>query len=181
MRRLPPPSRPDFAEYKRQFRLPPLLFVSNFGLLGRTEAKLPSDGFSLVDPLDGAVDHCDLMLEVAGYGRYPQILAPLSVGDPVWLQAEPWNEVDQNAVVIRASGQTIGYVNRLQAAAFQQWLRERAITSVVERLNGQPAPRAFVFIRIRPARARANASAAPSPAARWMPATDRRLLTPNMG
>lgn len=151
MRRLPPPSRPDFAEYKRQFRLPPSLFVSNFALLGRTEAKLPSDGFSIVDPLDGSAASYDLMLEIAGY-RYHGYKVALSIGDPVSIELELDNEVDPGAVVIQAAGRKIGYSNRLQAPAFRQWLAERRVTAMVERLNGRPVkPRAFIFVRIRPA------------------------------
>jgi hypothetical protein len=154
MRRLPPPSRPDFVEYKRQFRLPPYLFVSNFALLGRTEAKLPGDGFSVVDPLDGSVQHCDLMLEVAGY-RYHTEETQLAIGDPVELRPEPENEHDPNAVVIQTvTARKVGYINRLQTAAFRQWLSERRVTAVVERLGGRRGkPRAFIFVRVRPAAA----------------------------
>jgi hypothetical protein len=152
MRRLPPRSRRDFAEYKHQFRLSPHLYLSNFALLGRTEAKLPNDGFSVVDPLDGAADHCDLMLEVAGYRYYAEKVC-LTVGDPVELRPEPENEHDPGAVLIRAVGYTIGYMNRLQAGAFRQWLGGRNVTAVVERLNGRPGkPRAFIFVWVRPAR-----------------------------
>jgi hypothetical protein len=151
MRRLPPPSRPDFAEYKRQFRLPPHLFVSNFALLGRTEAKLPGDGFSVVDPLDGSAQACDLMLEVAGY-RYYAAETRLAVGYSVVLRPEPENEHDPSAVVIQVAKSKVGYINRLQTAAFRQWLSERRVTASVERLNGRPdKPRAFIFVRVRPA------------------------------
>jgi HIRAN domain len=150
MRRLPPPSRPDFAEYKRQFRLPPNLFVTNFALLGRTEAKLPGDGFSIVDPFDGSTANCDLMLEIAGY-RYYAEQTVLSLGDPVSIESEPDNEHDPSAVLVRAAGCKIGNINRLQALAFRRWLAERQVTAVVERLNGRPGkPRAFIFVRVRP-------------------------------
>jgi hypothetical protein len=154
MRRLPPPNRPDFAEYKRQFRLPPHLFVSNFALLGRTEAKLPGDGFSVVDPLDGSAPLCDLMLEVAGY-RYHVPETELAVGDPMELRPEPENERDPNAVAVRmVKGSAVGYINRLQTTALRQWLSERSVTAAIERLNGRPGkPRAFIFVRVRPAAA----------------------------
>jgi hypothetical protein len=151
MRRLPPRTRSDFEEYKGQFRLPPHLPLTDFTLLGQTEAKLPSDGFSVVDPLNEAIDQCDLMTEVAGY-RYYARNVQLAVGDLLTIQAEPENEQDPNAVAIRAANQTIGYINRLQAGAFQVWLRKREVSAVVERLNGRPErPRAFAFIRVRPA------------------------------
>jgi hypothetical protein len=120
MRRLPARSRPDFEEYKRQFRLPLGLDLSDFALLGQTEAKLPSDGFSLVDPLDGGVDRRELLLEVAGHRYYAGNLR-LAVGDQVSLEPEPSNEQDPQAVAMRVADRTIGYVNRLQTAAFQRW------------------------------------------------------------
>jgi hypothetical protein len=157
MRRLPPRARPDFEAYKRQFRLTPASDLSDFALLGLTEAKLPSDGFSLVDPLDGKAARRDLMLEVAGH-RYYAEQVHLSVGDAVTVEAEPGNQHDPNAVVMRVAGRVIGYINRLQATAFQRWLTERDVSAVIERLNGQPGrPRAFVFVKVRPARSRLKA------------------------
>lgn len=150
MRRLPPRTRPDFEEYKRQFRLPPDLRLSDFALLAQTEAKLPSDGFSVVDPLAGEIERCDLMLEVAGY-RYYAPKVQLAVGDLLTIRAEPGNEHDPDAVVIRAADQTVGYINRLQAGAFKQWLAERQVSGLIERLNGRlEKPRAFAFVRVRP-------------------------------
>jgi hypothetical protein len=159
MRRLPPRSRPDFAEYASQFRLRPDSRLSDFALLGLTEAKLPSDGFSLVDPLDVHLDFCELMLEVAGYRHYVGKL-PLTprLADPVEMLPEPSNPYDRNAVQICLSEHKIGYVNRLQAGTFLQWISERRISACIERLNGDPGrPRAFVFVRIRPPVARVAA------------------------
>lgn len=154
MRRLPPQTRSDFQEYKHQFRLSTgLNFLSDFSLLGHTEAKLPSDGFSVVDPLDKATEQCDLMLEVAGYRYYAESIQ-LAIGDPISIQAEPTNKFDPDAVMICAAGKKIGNINRLQARTFQHWLRERNVSGVIERLNGRPGrPRAFIFVRVRPASA----------------------------
>ena len=151
MRRLPPRGRSDFDEYRRQFRLRPSQAISDFALLGQTEAKLPSDGFSVVDPLDGTLSHCDLMLEIAGYRYYPA-RAGVAVGNAVTVQPEPDNEHDPAAVAVRVRGEKVGNINRLQTAAFHQWLSERTVTAVIERLNGRPEkPRAFIFVRVRPA------------------------------
>jgi hypothetical protein len=159
MRRLPPRSREDFFEYTRQFRLKPNAEVSDFALLAVTEAKLPNDGFSLVDPLDPASDWCDLMLEIAGYRHYaPKLLSPISVGDSVSLMPEPSNKFDPSAVKICRDNLTIGYVNRLQADTFRCWLANHRLSATIERLNGRPdRPRAFVFVRVRPRRASAAA------------------------
>jgi hypothetical protein len=158
-RRIPPKRRPDFQDYKRQFRLAPDLDPSDFALLGLTEAKLPSDGFSIVDPLDGSVASCDLMLEIAGYRYYAQNGAiTVEVGEPVDVLAELGNAKDVNAVQICADGRKIGNINRLQAGAFQRWLAERNMSAVIERLNGKPNwPRAFIFVRVRPEQTRVAA------------------------
>jgi hypothetical protein len=68
-RRLPPRNRSDFPDYVEGFRLPKDLEISDLALLALTTAKLPSDGFSIVDPLDPAIEQCDLVLEIAGF-RY---------------------------------------------------------------------------------------------------------------
>lgn len=153
LRRLPPRNRPDFDLYLRQFRLAPTLELSDVGLLAHTEAKLPSDGFSIVDPLDSATRQYDLLLEVAGYRYYSKQVEQLMIpGEAVNVSAEPDNEHDPHAVRLSVKGCTIGYVNRLQADAFLTWLHEAKVTAVVERMNGRPNhPRAFVFVRIREA------------------------------
>lgn len=90
MRRIPPRSRPDFDAYCRHFGLPDGRPVSNWALLGLTGAKLPSDGFSLVDPLDPDGERCDLMLEVAGFRHQDaRETATVSVGNTVQLIPEP--------------------------------------------------------------------------------------------
>jgi hypothetical protein len=159
MRRLPPRNRPDFLEYKQQFRLAPDLDVSDFALLGHTEAKLPNDGFSVVDPLDAEIDWCDLMLEVAGFRYYTdQQLPGLEIGAPVEIKPEPDNPKDRHAVRVCVGGCTIGYINRLQTRTFLRWLSHRRVTGMVERLNGRAErPRAFIFVRVRPVQAHAAA------------------------
>lgn len=151
--RLPPRNRPDFNEYKEKFRLPADLAISDFALIGQTEAKLPSDGFSVVDPLDGSATECDALLEVAGYRHYVTDFGPpwgARLGDKVEIVAEPENPVDPGAVKVMLLGRQIGHVNRLQAPSFLVWLRSRSVEAVVERFNGKPGrPRAFIFVRIR--------------------------------
>jgi hypothetical protein len=151
MRRLPPPSRADFAEYKAYFRLKPDRHVSDLAMLGYTEAKLANDGFSLVNPLECAGDRLDLMIEIAGYRYHMEGHPPLKVGDILTFKPEPTNEHDPNAVLINSADRRVGYVNRLQALAFLGWLNDHSIHAVVERINGNPdRPRIFVFVRIVP-------------------------------
>jgi hypothetical protein len=156
LRRLPPRGRPDFANYMAHFRLPPSAKLSDFALLAYTEAKLPSDGFSLVNNLDEMHRPCEFVLEVAGYRHYAGKVQPLALGEVVDLVPEPTNAFDSNAIAVQAHGQTIGYINRLQTSAFHHWIRDKAVVSVIERLNGTtPKPRAFIFIWVKQAQSRA--------------------------
>lgn len=157
--RLPPLNRPDFAAYKSQFRIGAPIDLTLTNLLAITEAKLPSDGFSVVDPLNPASLNYDLMLEIAGYRYYADAVATLMApGRMVDICREPSNPHDSNAIQLLVEGKKVGNVNRLQTRAFQSWLGEASVTAVVERMNGRPGhPRAFVFVRVRPAKSVAAA------------------------
>ncbi len=151
LRRLPPRARPDFDAYKAQFRLKPDLALSDFTLLAYTGARLPSDGFSVVDTLDDIRAPSELVLEVVGHRHYVGALKkPLGIGEALELVPEPQNPHHKNAIVVKAKGEPIGYVNRLQTAAFHKWLREGSVEATLDRLNGSSdRPRAFMFVRIR--------------------------------
>jgi hypothetical protein len=159
LRRLPPRSRADFAAYKAQFRLHTKLDLSDFALLAYTEAKLPSDGFSIVNPLQDVHGPCQFVFEVAGYRHYAKTLtSPLTLGQPLQFVPEPTNKYDPNAVRVEATKEVIGYVNRLQADAFLRWLRDGVVSGCVERLNGNPdKPRAFMFVSVLPQKSAAAA------------------------
>lgn len=150
MRRLPPRTRSDFDAYAARFLLPPNSRLSDATLLGRTEATLPSDGFSVVDPLDPSLERCDLLLEVAGFRHYAAKV-DVRVGQPVAVVADPANAYDANAVEFTVDGGKFGNVNRLQAATFRRWLVIAEVGARIERLNGTPErPRAFVRVKVRP-------------------------------
>jgi hypothetical protein len=159
MRRLPPRSRPDFAAYARHLRLRVDTEFSAFALLSLSEAYLPSDGFSVVDPLTPDSRRHELVLEVAGY-RYYALKGDVPLpkaGDAVEILPEPGNAHDANAVQILFKGSKIGNVNRLQAETFRVWTTEGRVSAVVDRLNGRPQrPRLFLFVRIAALEERAN-------------------------
>jgi hypothetical protein len=150
-RRLPPRSRADFTRYLEHFRLRSADTLGVFALLAVTEAKLPSDGFSLIDPLDASALRRDLVFEIAGHRHYRDSRAGLSEGQAVRLARDPSNSHDPHAVRIEADGRLIGFVNRLQAPTVGGWLETREVSASLLRLNGTPEkPRAFVFLRVRP-------------------------------
>ena len=148
MRRLPPRSRADFSQYLEGLRLAPMGNLSDFALLGYSEAKLPSDGFSLVNPLDEVGIPNEFLFELAGYRHHEPSLTKSDMGAAVALVPETANPFDPNAVVIQYKGKTIGYINRLQAPTVGRWLRNYQVSAVREKLNGRPdKPRAFIFLR----------------------------------
>jgi hypothetical protein len=152
LRRLPPTSRSDFGNYLAYFCIPQATRMSPLALLAATEARLPSDGFSLINPLDPLADCVEVVLEIAGFRHYRNNAPNLTLDDPLQLEPEPSNRHDPGAVRITSRGRTIGYVNRLQAPTARTWLTSRTLQCWVARLNGRPeAPRAFAFLQVRPA------------------------------
>ncbi len=151
MRRLPPRSRSDFAAYEQHLRVRPGTPLTDFALLGLSEAYLPSDGFSVVDPLDPTVDQRQLVIEVAGYRYYANKAGAVlpEVGDAVDIVPEDDNEFDPRAVAVQYKGHKIGNINRLQVETFRTWISQERIEASVDRLNGRvDRPRLFVFVRV---------------------------------
>ncbi|HMN20925.1 MAG TPA: HIRAN domain-containing protein [Ottowia sp.] len=149
MRRLPPRSRGDYARYLEQFRLRPGAEISDFALLAYTGAKLPGDGFSIIDPLDQVTAPSEVIIEVAGFRHTSQVpLDEITVGSPVQLVAEPDNPHDRNAVVMLTQGRKIGHVPRQQAVGVRRWMDRGTLSAHVERVNGTPErPLVYVFLR----------------------------------
>jgi len=146
MRRLPPRSRGDYAQYLEQFRLRPETRISDFALLAYTGAKLPGDGFSIISPLEDVVEPCEILVEVAGF-RYNSQLSHANVhpGVPVRFEAEADNPHDQNAVAIFVLDQRIGYVPRQQASAIHRLCEAGSLSARVERVNGR-SDRPLVYL-----------------------------------
>lgn len=151
LRRLPPFGRSDFGAYLQHFRIPGTTTVPPLALLGATEARLPGDGFSLVDPFDSEQLFCDAVLEIAGHRHYPSSRSSLTLGQSLELVREPEHPHDADAISVRAAGHVIGYVNRVQAPTVSKWIETRRVESSLLRLNGSiTKPRAFAFLSVRP-------------------------------
>lgn len=149
-RRIPPRSRTDFKQYLNYFSIPESVDVSLMQLLAISEARLPGDGFSLVDPLDSSMSAGEVSIEIAGYRHESPHTLP-SLGAQLELRAEPENEWDPLAVAIYLGAVRIGFVNKIQAPVVGAWLSTRAIECVLLRFNGrQGAPRAYALLKIRP-------------------------------
>lgn len=151
MRRLPPRSRSDFAAYERHLRIKPGLSFSDFALLSLSEAYLPNDGFSVVDPLRPDVERRELVLEVAGFRYYALKLgaAVPQPGDPVEIVPEIDNPYDPSAVAVIFADTKVGNINRLQAETFRIWAGQNRLRAVADRVIGRAdRPRLFVYVEV---------------------------------
>lgn len=149
LRRLPPPSRTDYARYLERLGLRPGAALSDFAMLGYSGAALPSDEFSIVNPFDEAPAPCEFMTEAAGVRHYWPPARPLAPGDRVDLTAEPENPRDSQAIRLSVDGQTIGYINRAQTTPFHEWLSRNPVEVFVTRVNGnRDRPHIVLFVRV---------------------------------
>jgi hypothetical protein len=147
-RRLPPKSRSDFGRYLEYFSIEPSQAPTGLTLFALTEARLPSDGFSLVDPLDYDMPSGEMPFEIAGFRHVAKGISP-QVGQELRLVSEPGNEHDANAVQVLLGDRLLGYVNRIQAPVVGQWMKSRHLECVVLRFNGRPgSPRAYGLLRL---------------------------------
>lgn len=151
LRRLPPRKRGDFVKYLEQWRLAPNVEISDFALLGHTGAKLPNDGFSLINPFDHVDLPFEFYIEVAGFRHQLNIsVDDITVGMDAVFIAEPANEHNGDAVRIEVGGKKIGYVNNAQCKAFTRWLgANSSISASVERINGSiDRPLIYIYGRV---------------------------------
>lgn len=150
MKRLPPRTRRDFPEYLQMFRLPVDVQLSDFALLGYTGARLPSDDFALLLPLEDFIAPYELLVEVSGFRHESQASpAELAVGDAVTLVPQP-HAKDEHAVDILWRGRKLGHAPRLQAQALGRLARENRLTASIVRVNGsadRPVVRLFIAVR----------------------------------
>jgi hypothetical protein len=150
-RRLPPRSRSDFGEYLQRFGLPRNATLSDFALLGYSEAKLPSDGFSVVNDFEDVKGDFEFVTEIAGFRYYGgmSMVIPEVIGSPVGFRPEPANKHDRNAVRVELNGVLIGYVNRLQSCAFLRWLEAGHVSAQIHRIDGSPVrPQVHMFVSV---------------------------------
>lgn len=145
MRRLPPRDRADFSELLTRFGLPSDRAYSDLTLLAYTGARLTRDSFSVCETFDGFEGAFSYVFDVAGNRHYVDY-NQLELGEAIHFEPEPTNEVDPNAIrLARADGETVGYVNRLQAETVRRWLDNGSVTATVFRVNGRlQYPRLFV-------------------------------------
>jgi len=149
MLRLPPRKRSDFSKFLASFRIPAEAIVSDFALLGYSEARLPGDGFSIINPYDDAVAPCQFVSEVSGYRHHKGLEMELEVERELAFEPDRENPFDANAIKITVESVTIGYVNKCQTAAFSSWIRCGRVHATIDRKNGTTLkPRLLMFVSV---------------------------------
>ncbi len=147
--RLPPRSRIDFNVFLDALRIPHDANISNFALLGYSEARLPGDGFSIVNPFDEFIVPCEILSEIAGFRFYLDTYDDINLGTELNFEFEKNNPKDPNAIKVLAGDNHLGYVNRVQTRAFRYWLTNNNLKAVVERKNGRPSQeRLHMFVKV---------------------------------
>jgi len=147
MLRLPPRKREDFKNFLQSLRLPTDAVISDFALLGYSEARLPGDGFSIVNPFDDAPVPCQFLSEVAGYRYFQGSSMDIKCGEVVTFETEPDNPYDPMAIKILLRGEQIGFVNRCQTVPFHKWMACNKLHATIEKKNGTPTkPRLLLFV-----------------------------------
>lgn len=148
MRRLPPKTRADYAQYLEGFRIRPGTELSNFALLGYTGAKLPSDGFAIINPFSNVDAPFEFLLEAAGY-RYMQNVK-VDSGDRTTFKSEFDSTLQEDVIKIFVGSQHIGYVTRALIPSFRDWMNSgRIIDSWIEKKNGNPEqPIVYLYMQI---------------------------------
>lgn len=153
MRRLPPRKRGDFDRFLTALRIKDATDVSDFALLGYSGAKLPDDGFVVVNPFDNIAPPFEFLLPIQGYRYYEKNLAyeKLAVGQVAVFVPEPDNKFDPEAIKIEIGGHHVGYVCRGLTSQLKSWLvREYIINASIERLNGTAdRPIIFLYVEVR--------------------------------
>ncbi len=148
MRRLPPKSRADYAQYLEGFRIQPNTNLSDFALLGYTGARLPSDGFAIVNPFYEINTSFEFLLEAAGY-RYISNLK-IDYDDRVSFRKEFDNNRNEEVIKIFVGDQHIGYVTRALIPYMKAWIVSgRIVDAWVEKKNGNPEqPVVYIYVEI---------------------------------
>lgn len=154
MRRLPPRTRGDLPQYLEGLRLKPDVKLSNFGLLGYSGGRLPSDGFSFVHPFNNVNGRvCELLVEAAGYRHIiKEKEIHLQIGDQVSFRKDFYQPLDEPEIKLYVKDQNIGSINRGLMPTFIDWIDSNRIENAwIEKINGSEGrPAVYVFVKILP-------------------------------
>lgn len=126
--RLPDRKRRDIDKILEKYNLSEF---DEFELLRKSEARLPIDTYSFIDPIFPEEETVQREFFVMGVrhktpceGKDCSLLPKVNVGDELEFEAEPENNYDVNAVKVRTkSGEVLGYVPRYYNVAILDRLK----------------------------------------------------------
>jgi len=152
MRRLPPRSRNDFGRFLTALRLNADVKdnISDFALLGYSGAKLPGDGFCVINTFENAQAPFEFLTNVEGYSYYKKKISyDVNIGDSLGFNFEPDNKFDNNAVAIMLDENKIGYVCRGLNCSFAKWIKKGlSLQASIERINGtKDKPKLYALVK----------------------------------
>lgn len=155
-KRLASPSRSDYADYLRSYRLPPDRAdqLTVMQLLAYTGGVLAGDGFSFAHTFDNAQPPFDFTFEIAGFrhndGMKEFSLAALQ-NQPVTLAHDPENPHDDHAVAVWHQQTRLGFVPKGMATALvDKIMNQYTMQASITRINGtKDRPSVWVMVEVR--------------------------------
>lgn len=127
--RLPDRKRRDIDSILEKYGLKE---YDEFELLGKSEARLPIDTYSFIDPIFPADENIERFFFVMGIrhhapceGENCSCLPNIKVGGELYLEPEPTNLQDKNAIkIVTNEGILLGYVPRYYSPAIIERLEK---------------------------------------------------------
>ena len=88
--------------------------ITDFTLLGYSDAKLPSDGFTIVNPFSNTVPPFEFLADIQGcrFNLKNMPYKEIEIGMKITFEPEADNQQDSDAVIAMINGQKIGYLCR---------------------------------------------------------------------
>lgn len=154
MRRLPPRKRNDFGRFLTSIRINPddKEKISDFALLGYSGAKLPGDGFSIVNKFSNVLPPFEFMLDIQGCRFHLEnvLYTQMNTTMQVRFQPEPENTKDPQAIMVMVDDKHIGHVCRGLNHSFHAWQNKGfQISAIIERINGtEENPKIYALVKV---------------------------------
>lgn len=128
--RLPDKKRRDISKILEKYEL---LEFDEFELLRKSEARLPIDTYSFIDPIfpdEQTIQRNFFVMGVRHHapcdGKDCSLLPVINIGDELIFEEEPENEFDVNAIKIQTyAGDVLGYVPRYYNTAILERLNKK--------------------------------------------------------
>ena len=154
VKRIPPRKRKDFPRFLQSLRINAQegSRISDFALLGYSNAILPGDDFTFIHTFENAEPPFELLTKVQGY-RHQMERVPFDSLDEsieIVFQKEPDNQYDSKAISVLFDGKRSGYICRGLLDSFHKWIYSGfQINANIEKINGTAEyPIVSIFVTV---------------------------------